>query len=245
MKVLAPTWRDPFRTRRVDIRTGTTPHALRDAMKKWEGNNVKLERKSDFSKLLRLVGEGKPVVALLRVGSIPPSQTLSGTWPAMHWVAVTGFDGKNVYFTDTDGAKSYYSYDEFQGKWDWRVGSGFASEALYKNGVQAKTMIWVDRTVTDTVIAQIQSVHNQVIGGDGGPLYVDAAKDILRRGTLQDLRNFLVDNFSEAPIQRVHNESIGGNGGPLYVDAGKAILRRDDASLEDVRNFLRRDFGGK
>jgi V8-like Glu-specific endopeptidase len=96
-----------------------------------------------------------------------------------------------------------------------------------------------------TVISQIQGVHNQIIGGDGGPLYVNAAKDILRRGTLQDLRNFLVDNFSETPIQRVHNESIGGNGGPLYVDAGKAILRRDGASLEDVRNFLRRDFGGK
>lgn len=96
-----------------------------------------------------------------------------------------------------------------------------------------------------TVIDQIQGVHNQVIGGDGGPLYVNAAKDILRRGTLQDVRNFLVDNFSETPIQRVHNESIGGNGGPLYVNAGKAILRRDGASLEDVRNFLRRDFGGK
>lgn len=95
------------------------------------------------------------------------------------------------------------------------------------------------------LIAQIQGVHNQVIGGDGGPLYVNAGKDILKKGTLQDLRNFLVDNFSESSIQRVHNESIGGNGGPLYVNAGKAILRRDGASLEDVRNFLRRDFGGK
>ncbi len=141
-----PTWTNPFRKRRVDIRTGTTPHVLRDVMKRWEGENVKLERKADFATLQRVLNEGKPVVALVRVGSI--DTVVSGTWPEMHWISVTGFNEqkREIYYTDTDGANYYYTYDEFLGNWDWRVGTGFASEALYKNGVQSRTMIWVDRT---------------------------------------------------------------------------------------------------
>lgn len=132
---------------RVDIRTGTTPHVLRDVMKRWEGDKVKLERKADFGKLMSLLREGKPVIALLRVGSIPPSVTLSGTWPAMHWVAVTGFNEQNklIYYTDTNSQKYQMSYDDFMGQWNWSVGQGFASEALWKNGVQTKTIVWVDR----------------------------------------------------------------------------------------------------
>jgi hypothetical protein len=138
----------------VDIRTGTTPHALRDVMKRWEGDNVKLERKADFNKLLGLLRQGKPVVALLRVGSTKIART---TWPAMHWVTVNGFDALNqkIYFTETtDGEIREYSYDDFQSKWDWRVGKGLASEALHKNGAEPKTMIWVDRV--PPVVAQSQ-----------------------------------------------------------------------------------------
>jgi hypothetical protein len=85
----------------------------------------------------------------------------------------------------------------------------------------------------------IQRLHNSIIGGNGGPLYVGVAKDILKRGTSQDLRNFLVDRPEAIEsIQRVHNEVIGGNGGPLYIDAAKSILRHPNASLNDVREFL-------
>jgi hypothetical protein len=152
VNVPAPTWTDPFRTRRVDIRTGTTPHVLRDVMQRWEGNKVRLERGTSFSSLLNLLSDGKPVITLLRVGSIPPETTLSGTWPELHWVAVHGFNAMDrmIYYTDTDGGRYQISYDEFQGQWDWRVGRGFASEALHRNGVQAKTMIWVDRVVGST-----------------------------------------------------------------------------------------------
>lgn len=152
VNVPSPTLTDPFRTRRVDIRTGTTPHVLRDVMRRWEGNNVRLERGANFSSLLNLVRDGKPVVSLLRVGSIPPQTTLSGTWPELHWVAVHGFNESErmVYYTDTDGGRYQKSYDEFQSQWDWRVGAGFASEALHRNGVQARTIIWVDRVVGNT-----------------------------------------------------------------------------------------------
>ena len=106
-----PTLRDPLRTRRVDIRTGTTPHALRDVMKRWEGDNVKLERKADFNKLLGLLRQGKPVVVLLRD---EPSIKIAGTtWPAMHWVTVHGFSAsaQKIYYTETtDGKHREYSY---------------------------------------------------------------------------------------------------------------------------------------
>ena len=162
IKVPAPKLTDPFRTRRIDIRTGTTPHVLRDVMKRWEGENVKLERKADFATLQRVLNEGKPVVALVRVGSI--DTVVSGTWPEMHWISVTGFNEqkREIYYTDTDGGKYYYTYDEFLGKWDWRVGTGFASEALYKNGVQSRTMIWVDRTPSSLASSSITPVGKLV-----------------------------------------------------------------------------------
>ena len=150
-KVPAPTFTNPLNTRRVDIRTGTTPHALRDVMKKWEGNNVKLERKADFNNLVGLLRQGKPVIALLRVGS---TKVLGTTWPVMHWVVVNGFSApeQKIYYTETADGKTYeYSYDEFQSNWDWRVGTGLASEALHKNGVQSKTMIWVDRVPSEVL----------------------------------------------------------------------------------------------
>ena len=67
-----PTLRDPLRTRRVDIRTGTTPHALRDVMKRWEGDNVKLERKADFNNLLGLLRQlyDKPLQLTAYCGAI-------------------------------------------------------------------------------------------------------------------------------------------------------------------------------
>ncbi|MDB9482612.1 C39 family peptidase [Dolichospermum circinale CS-537/05] len=159
--VRAPTLGDPFRKRRVDIRTGTTPHALRDVMKRWEGDNVKLERKADFNKLLGLLRQGKPVIVLLRVGS---DKHFGTTWPIMHWVVVNGFSAseQKIYFTETEDGKTYeYSYGEFQSNWDWRVGKGLASEALHKNGVQPKTMIWVDRV--PPVVAQSQGTPSQPV----------------------------------------------------------------------------------
>ncbi|MFM5891016.1 MAG: C39 family peptidase, partial [Dolichospermum sp.] len=121
--VPAPTLTNPLRKRRVDIRTGTTPHALRDVMKRWEGDKVKLERKAEFNKLLGLLRQGKPVIVLLRVE--PSINVVGTTWPAMHWVVVNGFSDKHIYFTETNDGKIYqYSYGDFQSKWDWRVGKG-------------------------------------------------------------------------------------------------------------------------
>jgi hypothetical protein len=226
------------------FKTGLEPNEVQALLSRWEGGNAKLSTRANFDDLKARVQEGKPVIVLKRVGSFKPGLGIFGTWPVMHWVTVHGLSetAQKIYYTDTSDNSTVrpQSYSEFLSEWDWSIGAGLANEMIWGKGVRPKTMVWVDRSprLESDLIAQIQGVHNQVIGGDGGPLYVDAAKDILGRGTLQDVRNFLVNDFSEAPIQRVHNHVIGGDGGPLYVDAAKSILRRDGASLQDVRNFL-------
>jgi hypothetical protein len=138
---------------------GIAPHELRNIIQRYEGDNVALERQSSFGKLLDLLIDGKPVIALLRVGSIDSCGTdstlgriLTGgicgaTWPAMHWIVVTGFDEHNsrIYYTDTDGGEYYYSYREFNDKWDWGIGEGLAKETMYANGVYPRTIVWVNR----------------------------------------------------------------------------------------------------
>jgi len=143
----APTWSDPFRLRRVDIRAGTTPHHLRDVMKQWEGENVKLERQAGFDLLTNLLKEGKPAIVLFRVGSIDAS--ILGTFPELHWVAAVGINEAEqlIYITDTNSSTYQLSYGEFIDQWSWRIGDGLASEALWREGVKTETVLWIDRLV--------------------------------------------------------------------------------------------------
>ncbi|WP_019498480.1 C39 family peptidase [Pseudanabaena sp. PCC 6802] len=145
VKIPNPTWSDPFRTRRVDIRAGTPPHLLRDIMKRWEGDNVKLERKAGFPLLVDLLKDGKPVVVLLRTGSIDAS--ILGTFPELHWVVAVGVNEPEqlIYYSDTNSTTYQLSYDDFMNKWSWRIGDGLASEILWKEGVKTETIIWIDR----------------------------------------------------------------------------------------------------
>jgi hypothetical protein len=123
---------------------GTTPHYLRDSMKKWEGDRVKLERNSNFDRLVGLLREGKPVIALIRNGTI--KIPLAAT-PNLHWICVTGYDDRSgaVHITDTDGSKDWVVKDDFLRQWNWHVGAGAVAEALYHNGVHSSTIIWIDR----------------------------------------------------------------------------------------------------
>lgn len=129
-----------------DFKTGLEPWEIRDVMNRWEGGKAKYEPGSDFSKLKNLLNQGKPVLVLLRVGSIQPGK-IFGTWPEMHWVAVHGFNDQEqkVYYTDTNGGIYQESYGEFLSEWDWRIGDGLASETFYKKGIKPKTMVWIDR----------------------------------------------------------------------------------------------------
>jgi hypothetical protein len=138
---------DDLRTNRL----GTAPHELRNAMSRWAGEEVKLERESSFERLLSLVSQGKPVITLVRVGSFKAESfggIGTGTWPLMHWFVVRGFDQnkREIYIHDTNESEYSLSYDDFMSKWSWGIGRGAASSTLDANGVKTRTMVWIDRT---------------------------------------------------------------------------------------------------
>lgn len=138
---------------------GTAPHELRRAMHfEGVGGRVRLERQASFLELRRLLSQGKPVIALVRNGTLRPGHeyqplffgslglNVAGTWPAMHYFVVTGYDEnqKMISYTETNGATQRVPYDQFLGMWGWGIGRGVPSTTLKANGVETRTMLWVD-----------------------------------------------------------------------------------------------------
>lgn len=148
-------------------RLGTAPHELRNAMSRWAGEKVKLEREANFERLLSLVSQGKPVITLVRIGTIQGNRIggigIGGTWPAMHWFVVNGFDQneRRISITDTTidpevGSNRYtLTYDDFMSQWSWGIGRGAASSTLDANGVKTRTMVWVDRTYNNSDVKPV------------------------------------------------------------------------------------------
>jgi hypothetical protein len=94
------------------------------------------------------VRSGKPAIALIRVGSLRIPYL--GSIPYLHWVAVTGADAqlKQIYYTDTNSQEYALSYEDFQAKWDLGLNkdvSGAIVSVLKSNGVEPRTIVWVDR----------------------------------------------------------------------------------------------------
>ena len=120
-------------------RFGTAPHELINIMSSYAGKDVKLQRKASFNDLVNLISQGKPVITLVKLKG--------GHFPTMHWWIVDGIDKRNRKFhvTDTNNSKRWYSYNEFRKKWDWKIGEGAAKRILKANGLELKTMVWIDR----------------------------------------------------------------------------------------------------
>ncbi len=128
---------------------GTAPHELRNAMSQWAGGSVKLQRRASFDRLRSIISSGKPVITLVRDGTIQGNRLggigIGGTWPTMHWFVVDGYDEgrRMIYYTQTNSQRGEMTYDEFQSMWGWSVGSGLASATFAENGLETRTMIWV------------------------------------------------------------------------------------------------------
>jgi hypothetical protein len=107
-------------------------------------------------RVLELVASGKPVVALIRVGTVElgsasPLPGLVGTmlkqagsWPALHWIAVQGFDRARglVYFTDTDGGHHQMTFAEFEHAFNWTCASNLANRLLDGAGVNPGSIVY-------------------------------------------------------------------------------------------------------
>jgi Ca2+-binding RTX toxin-like protein len=119
---------------------GTTPPDLESVMDDFRSTSR--ESGADFSKVTNLLGQGKPVIALIGAGAneIP----LVGTAPEMlHYICLTGFDmnEQKVFYTDTDGEQYSMSFEGFQDMWNW-PGDGAPYAGLEVLGVKKKTILW-------------------------------------------------------------------------------------------------------
>ena len=140
--------RNPFTNQWIDVRTGTPPLTLQQVMQRWEGDRVKRSAKSNFNKLINLVRSGKPAIALIRVGGFKVAYV--GSIPYLHWIVVTGADSESqqIYYTDTNSQNYSISYQDFQSKWNLGLDQGMSgaiANILRSNGVEPRTMVWVER----------------------------------------------------------------------------------------------------
>ncbi|MBL8207947.1 MAG: hypothetical protein JNM09_27180 [Blastocatellia bacterium] len=141
-----------------DMEVGTTPHALRDTIKPYRPEIV-LKRGTNLTEIISALYQRKPVIALLRVGSIKlklvGERTIVGrvlgddlnphvTAPALHWVVIYGLDenARSLLIQDTNGGTYPISYDKFNDQWNWSVGSGVVKEAIDAEGVTTRTILY-------------------------------------------------------------------------------------------------------
>lgn len=147
----------------ADLELGTTPHALRDTMQVWRKETV-LKRETDSSTIFGALDQGKPVIALIRVGSksreiavmgkgtivggvldkIGARPNITASFPLLHWVVIYGYDRvtKELYVQNTNGADERYSYQTFYNKWNWSVGEGATKEYLQAEAVTTRTILY-------------------------------------------------------------------------------------------------------
>jgi hypothetical protein len=140
--------RNPFTNQWIEVRTGTPPLTLQQVMQRWEGDRVKKSPQTSFNRLVNLVRSGKPAIALVRVGSF--NIPYVGSIPYLHWIAVTGVDAQRqeVYYTDTNSQNYILSYQDFQNRWNLGLDqdvSGAIGNILKSNGVEPRTIVWIDR----------------------------------------------------------------------------------------------------
>lgn len=142
---------NPFTNQWIEMRTGTPPLTLQQVLQRWEGDRVKRSSQTSFDKLISLVRSGKPAIALVRVGNF--SIPYVGSIPILHWIVVTGADSGQIYYTDTNSQAYSLSYQDFQTKWNLgldkngsdRDVSVAIANVLKSNGVEARTLVWIER----------------------------------------------------------------------------------------------------
>lgn len=129
------------------FRFGTRPGSLRDLMA-IHRPDTQLATEASFDTVVNLLRQGKPVIALVASGLA--SDTAFGKVGNLHYVVLDGIDvaRRIICYTDTDGVRKSWSYEEFQDRWNWGgswftgVAGDLAQGFLNSLGVHERTIIY-------------------------------------------------------------------------------------------------------
>jgi Ca2+-binding RTX toxin-like protein len=132
---------------------GTLPTNLRDLLKHYK-SDVSLETGAGRDRVLQLLSQGKPVIALVAIKKVdindPVFGTTIGSYGILHYVLLNGFDQatETIRFVDTDGVAKTWTYAQFSKRSDWAgyfsgVGTGdVMQEALHVLGLRNQTILF-------------------------------------------------------------------------------------------------------
>lgn len=127
-----------------DFGLGTTSDTLVDALRRYRPE-TKQEKNSNTGRMIELLLEGKPVIAL---GSIGKQFIGIGSVAKLHYVVLTGYDKSTDTFsyTNTNGAEETWTRAQFEDYWDWHddftYGGEAAQAALYPLGMRNRTLFY-------------------------------------------------------------------------------------------------------
>lgn len=126
------------------LRLGTRPSVLRDIV---HGHDpaVEIETESSLQHVKDLLLEGKPVIALVSVGT---TNVYLGRIGQLHYVVLNGFDttANTFRYVDTNGATKTWTAAQFERNWNWHndfhgVGGNLVQGTLALAGMRERSIL--------------------------------------------------------------------------------------------------------
>jgi Ca2+-binding RTX toxin-like protein len=135
------------------LELGTVPAHMLSVMRQWRPE-TQLTHQSNLDFVLQLLGEGRPVIALvnssgalmgngrinddgyIRVGGVVPK--------TLHYITLSGFDQatQTIFYMDMDGVSKQYSFTEFMARWDYRTRGPIGAFLTGPLACKERTLIW-------------------------------------------------------------------------------------------------------
>lgn len=100
----------------MDLRYGSNPEHIVKAARQYQ-LRFHEEQPMSIRRLLRLVGERKPVLVMLQAWGGRPSY--KDDWEDGHWVVAIGWDKNGIYFEDPviAEARGYLTFEQMEDRW--------------------------------------------------------------------------------------------------------------------------------
>jgi Ca2+-binding RTX toxin-like protein len=129
---------------------GTLPATLRNVLSNHK-SDVSLERGASRDRVLQLLGQGKPVIALVAVKKVDIEKfgIKVGTYGLLHYVVLNGYDqaSETIRYVDTDGTAKTWTFSQFSKRSNWvdyftGIPGNAMQESLRALGMRNQTIIF-------------------------------------------------------------------------------------------------------